>query len=147
MHPPSIKSQTSAGGVVYRQGEGKEPEVALIAVKGGTVWTLPKGLIGKGEDPEEAALREVAEETGLKARLEAKIDDISYWYYATEENVKYRKTVHFYLMRYVSGSTAGHDFEVDAAQWFPLSEALKRVVYKGDRSILEKTKEMLEKAS
>jgi 8-oxo-dGTP diphosphatase len=144
-HPPSIKSQTSAGGVVYRKRAHKGPEVILIAVKGGSVWTLPKGLIAKGEKPEEAALREVSEETGVKARLIEKIGDISYWYYATEENTKYRKTVHFYLMEYLSGSTEEHDFEVEDSRWFPLEEAMQKIVYKGDKSILEKAKEMLEK--
>jgi len=146
MHPPSIRSQTSAGGVVYRKKEGREPEVVLISVKEGTVWTLPKGLIGKGEDPEQAALREVAEETGLKAQIVDKLGDISYWYYAVGENVKYRKTVHFYLMKYISGTTADHDREVETAQWFPLAEAMEKIIYKGDKNILEKVNRILEKA-
>lgn len=146
MNPPVIKSQNSAGGVIFRKMSGeKEPEVALILVKGGTVWTLPKGLIGNRESPEEAALREVGEETGLKGKLLEKIGDIHYWYYSAEENTRFKKTVNFYLLKYLSGSTEEHDFEVEASRWFPISEARQKVVYKGDKEILEKASRMLEK--
>nr|MDA8087503.1 NUDIX hydrolase [Nitrospiraceae bacterium] len=124
MKPAPVKIQTSAGGVVYRlTPEG--PEVALVAVKGGKVWTLPKGTVDKGEKIEQTALREVSEETGLKARLDNRLGEITYWYYLSEEKARCKKTVHFYLMRYLSGDTGGHDLEVDDAAWFPIGEALK----------------------
>ncbi len=147
MNPPSIKMQTSAGGVVYRKRHGRPGfEVALISVKGGTVWTLPKGVVAGGEKVEDAALREVAEETGLKAGIVDKIGSVSYWYYSSDENAKYKKTVHFYLMRYLSGSTEGHDYEVDASEWFPIETALEKVLYKGDKETLLKARKMLEEA-
>lgn len=144
MRPASIKNQVSSGGVIVRR-ENNGAEIALISVKGGNVWCLPKGLIERGERSEDAAVREVHEETGLKGRIIEKIGEISYWYYIKDENVRSRKTVHFYLMEYESGSTDKHNFEVDDAAWFTLDEALNKISYKGDRQIVEKAKEMIER--
>lgn len=141
--PVSIKTQTSSGGVIYKK-ENNVPEIALIAVKGGDVWCLPKGIIEKGEQPDQTAVREVREETGLHGSIISKIGDISYWYYLKDENAKCRKTVHFYLMEYISGNVKDHNFEVDDVSWFPLNEAMMKVSYKGDREIVTKAKEMIE---
>jgi 8-oxo-dGTP diphosphatase len=129
--------------VIFRKTPDNALEIALVAVKDGKVWSLPKGIVEKGEEAADTAVREVREETGLSGRIVEKIGDISYWYYIKEDNAKCRKTVHFYLLEYVSGSTADHNWEVDAAEWFPLAEALDRVSYKGDREIVRKAKEML----
>jgi 8-oxo-dGTP diphosphatase len=142
MKPASLKTQVSSGGVIFRKHKGRI-EVALIAVKGGTVWCLPKGIVNKGETPEETALREVEEETGLKGNILGKIGQISYWYFIKEENVKCKKTVYFYLMQYVSGSTDNHDWEVDESAWFPIDEAINKIAFKGDREIVEKAKRMI----
>jgi len=137
IRPAALKKQASAGGVIFRNPEGMS-EIALVSVKGGAAWCLPKGLIDSGETPEMAAVREVREETGLNGRIIEKLGDISYWYYIRGENTKCRKTVSFYLMEYVSGDTADHDAEVDSAQWLTLDTARETVTYRGDRSIIEK---------
>lgn len=142
MKPASLKRQTSSGGVIYR-GTGKDIEVALVSVKDGKFWCLPKGLVDKGETPETTAVREVREESGLCGRIIDKLGDITYWYYIQGENTKCRKTVHFYLMEYISGNTKDHDCEVDDAMWFSLDAALEKISFKGDRSILEKAKARL----
>lgn len=142
MKPASLKTQVSSGGVIFRRYNDMV-EIAMVAVKGGDVWCLPKGLVEKGETPEETAMREVAEETGLRGKVIKKIGDISYWYYIRGENAKCRKTVHFYLMEYEGGSTDDHSWEVDKAAWFIMDEALNKVSYKGDRGILEKAREMI----
>lgn len=142
MKPAYLKTQVSSGGVIFRRSNDMV-EIALVAVKGGDVWCLPKGLVEKGETPEETAMREVAEETGLRGKVIKKIGDISYWYYIKGENAKCRKTVHFYLMEYEGGSTDDHNWEVDKAAWFIMAEALNKVSYKGDRGILEKAREMI----
>jgi 8-oxo-dGTP pyrophosphatase MutT (NUDIX family) len=152
MRPASLKKLISSGGVIYRKS-GSNVEVALVSVRGGRFWCLPKGLVDKGETPEVTAVREVREESGLSGKILEKLGDITYWYYIQGENIKCRKTVHFYLMEYVSGNTSQHDFEVDDAEWFPLETALQKISFKGDKKILglaeEKLKELniYEKAS
>jgi len=142
MRPGGIKRQVSSGGVVFRKNNSTI-EVALIAVKGGKVWCLPKGIIDKGESPEETALREVTEETGLKGRLIEKLGDITYWYYLKEEEAKCKKTVHFFLIEYKSGDFSRHDWEVESAAWFPINDAIKKASYKSEKGIIEKAREML----
>lgn len=114
-----------------------------MSVKGGKVWCLPKGIIDKGETPEVTAVREVREESGLTGRIVDGLGDITYWYYIKGENVKCRKTVHFFLLEYISGDTKQHDFEVDDSQWFPIEVALEKISFKGDRSVLERAKTKL----
>lgn len=142
MRPASIRKQVSSGGIIFRKIAGRI-EIILIALKGGKVWCLPKGFVEKGEMPEDAAAREVMEETGLTGRVLRKIGDIYYWYYNKADNTKCRKTVHFYLLEYLSGDTSGHDDEVDDAEWFPFEAALARLTYKGERDIALKAREML----
>jgi 8-oxo-dGTP pyrophosphatase MutT (NUDIX family) len=142
MRPGPIKRQVSSGGVIFRKNNASL-EIALIAVKGGKVWCLPKGIVDKGESPEMTAVREVAEETGLKGRIVEKLGEISYWYYIKEEEARCRKTVHFFLIEYEGGDISKHDFEVDTAAWFPIDNALKMASYKGEREIIEKAKEIL----
>lgn len=140
--PAALKTQVSSGGVIFRRRDDGI-EVAMVAVKGGNVWCLPKGIIDKGEVPEKTAIREVAEETGLKGTIIEKLGEITYWYYIKEENTKCRKTVHFFLMEYEGGDVSNHDWEVDDASWFPIDEALKKASYRGEREMIEKARKKL----
>jgi 8-oxo-dGTP pyrophosphatase MutT (NUDIX family) len=142
MKPAALKTQVSSGGIVFRR-KGDIIEIATVSVKGGSVWCLPKGVIDKGESAEETALREVEEETGLKGRIIEKLGKITYWYYLKEENVKCKKTVHFFLMEYESGDISNHNWEVDSVSWFPIDEAIKRATYKGEKEMIEKAKKKL----
>ena len=143
MKPATIKNRVSSGGVIFRKTSTNGFEIALVAVKRGSIWCLPKGIVEKGESQEETSVREVREETGLSGRVIGKIGNISYWYFIKEENAKCRKTVHFYLLEYLDGSTLDHNWEVDNAVWFSLDEAVEKVSYQGDRNIVRKAKEML----
>ncbi len=134
--------QISAGGVLYRMGDAG-PEVALISLKEGRVWALPKGIVDKGEKPEEAALREVREETGMEGGIVAPLGYIKYFYFSPEDDTRYFKLVHFFLMRYLAGSPEDHDWEVEAVQWFPVAEALKLASYKTEREVLAKAADLL----
>ena len=140
--PGPIKRQVSAGGVIFRKNNASI-EIALIAVKGGKVWCLPKGIVDKGESPEMTAVREVAEETGLKGRIIEKLGEITYWYYIKEEEARCRKTVHFFLIEYEGGDISKHDFEVDMVSWFPVDDALEIASYKGEKEIIAKAREIL----
>lgn len=142
MKPAKIKTEVSSGGVIFRKRNDRV-EVALVAVKNGKVWCLPKGLVEKGEDEEDTATREVMEETGLRGRIINKIGDVSYWYYIRDENIKCKKTVHFYLLEFISGDTKDHSWEVDRAEWFDIDEAVRMLSYKDEREIMNKAREML----
>ena len=138
------KKQVSAGGVAFRRRRGKV-EVALISVGEEGRWQLPKGLVGRGESPEQAALREVREETGLNCEIVAPVETIEYWYFSKGQarRVRFHKNVHFFLMRFRSGDTAEHDEEVNEARWFEIEEASKALAFKGERNVLELAREMI----
>ncbi len=137
--------EISAGGVIYRRRRDG-PQVCLIATQSGKAWQLPKGLIEPGEQPEEAAVREVAEETGLQGTLEAKLERIEYWYIADygPERERVHKLVYFYLFRYVRGSTEDHDAEVDDARWVALDEARRLLSFENERRVLEQAAKIIE---
>lgn len=135
-----LKFAFSAGGVVYRRGSFGV-EVALVRNR--EAWTLPKGLIEKGEKPEQAALREVQEETGLLVEAKGKIGEIEYWYSSREEGVRYRKKVYFFLFELVAGDGREHDWEIDEVRFFPFNEAIERATYPKDREILERGRALL----
>lgn len=143
MKPAALKSLASSGGVIFKRHDNNSVEIAMVSIRGGTIWCLPKGAIDKGEVPEKTAIREVAEETGLKGRIIEKLGDITYWFYIKEENTKCKKTVHFYLMEYESGDTSGHDREVDSASWISIDEALKKASYKNEKEIIKLAKKKL----
>jgi len=139
--------EISAGGVVFRRING-QIQVILISTRGGKVWALPKGLVEKGEPLEEAAKREVREETGVEARVLQKIDKVDLWFYWEDEpGVKRRhhKIIYFFLMEYMRGSTEDHDYEVERAEWFPLEEAIEKATYKSEKEILKKAQNILSK--
>lgn len=127
----------SSGGVIFRVTNGLI-EAALISK--GRIWCLPKGLIEKGETADEAARREVREETGLEGEIISKIGTIKYDF-IKERHVF--KTVHFYLLRSTGGSIHDHDSEVDNVKWFSISEARKILTYPNEVRILEKAGRIL----
>ena len=138
--------QVSAGGVVYR-GKSTSVEVAIIKVGPIIRWQLPKGIVDEGETPEEAAIREVREETGLVARVEAPLEKIEYWYVSGGKTgrVRYHKFVHFYLMKYRSGNTDDHDHEVLEARWVPILDAHRMLSFESERKLVEKARELIGK--
>lgn len=140
--------QVSAGGLAYRtSGEGVEAAVVLVEGQAGKEdrWQLPKGLVGKDEAPETAALREVREEAGVEAELVGLIETVEYWYYAArgKGRIRYHKFVHFYLMRYRSGDVADHDYEVKEARWVPIEEAAALLAFKSEKQVVEKAQAMI----
>jgi len=129
-----LKREFSAGGVVVRRApDGLE--IALVSPRKG-VYALPKGHPDPGETLEQAATREVREETGLVAEPLSKLGEIRYWYRFRGERVL--KTVTFFLFRYSSGSVEDHDDEVVWAGWVPLEEAPEQLSYDGERDIAAK---------
>ncbi len=141
------EKQISAGGVVVRRTSGGW-QVVLIEVRGksGRIrWTLPKGLVEKGENIAHTAHREVKEETGVDGRIIEKIDSIHYFYAFREGDTlkRYFKIVYFFLMEYTGGDTKDHDTEVLSARWFPVDDAIKMVSFEDEQQILRKAKQIL----
>jgi len=133
----------SAGGVVIK-GEGDAVQVALASRRtrqGDLVWGLPKGAVEVGEKPEEAALREVKEETGLVAEIQGPLGDISYWFVWGGERV--RKRVSFYLMEAVGGDVSEHDHEMEEVRWFPLAGAVRSAAYPSEQDVIRRAAESL----
>jgi 8-oxo-dGTP pyrophosphatase MutT (NUDIX family) len=104
------------------------------------VWALPKGNIGRGEDPAATAVREIEEETGARGRLVGKLGDTRYVFAWKGERIF--KVVSFYLVRYSAGRLGNvpEEFrhEVADVRWLPLEDAPRLLAYGGEREIAEK---------
>jgi 8-oxo-dGTP pyrophosphatase MutT (NUDIX family) len=136
-----MKREFSAGGVLVRRLKGDWVLAAIRpAGKEAGVWALPKGNIGRGEDPRDTALREVEEETGAKGQLVQKLGDVRYVY--TWRGERIFKVVSFFLLRYSTGRLGdlppATAHEVDEVRWLPLSEAPRLLAYKGERDMAER---------
>jgi 8-oxo-dGTP pyrophosphatase MutT (NUDIX family) len=139
-----MRREASAGGVVVREREGAR-ELAVIRPRGRKVWALPKGHIDPGETAQEAAVREVREETGLSVTLEADLGSIHYTYQFRGERIA--KSVHFFLFRFHAGDINRLEeamrVEVDEARWMPLSEARSLLAYRGEREVVARAVALL----
>jgi 8-oxo-dGTP pyrophosphatase MutT (NUDIX family) len=131
-----VTREFSAGGLVIRKFHGR-PFVAAVQLKDGTVLALPKGHIEDGESAQDAAAREVTEETGLRVEPVRKLGDVKYWYVRKwSDGERVFKVVSFFLFRYRSGSLRDYQrSEVDGAEWIPLDEAPKRLAYRGEKDM------------
>jgi 8-oxo-dGTP pyrophosphatase MutT (NUDIX family) len=128
------RNEQSSGGAVISIRDGVA-HVAMIATRGKTRWGLPKGAVSEGETSEQAALREVLEETGLAAEITKPLETIEYFFRAGDTLI--RKRVDFYLMRYVGGELTPQLSEVDDVEWVELSEAVGRSSFDSERKLLE----------
>ena len=141
-----VRDQVSSGGVVYRRAaDAGGIDIAIVSVGPQGRWQLPKGLVDAGEKPEVTAVREAREEAGVESRLRAHIETIEYWYAGLERGIRVRfhKSVHFYLLEYISGDTRDHDMEVNEARWVPIDDAGGLLAFEGERRVVERAKELL----
>jgi len=126
----------SAGGLVVDGLDLGVPVVALIRTatrRGCKRWTVPKGHIEVGEKAEEAAIREIAEETGIYGEVLAPLGTSEYWFKAQDRIV--HKTVHHYLLRFVGGELCANDHEVTEVAWVPLDELPSRFSHADEREL------------
>lgn len=134
----------SAGGVVLRRGVDG-PEVAVIKPAGRNVLALPKGHIEKGETSQQAAEREIREETGLTVVCIKKLADVKYVYRFKGKTIF--KCVSFYVFRHEEGVineiSVEMRKEVDVAKWISLEEAVAKLSYPGEREMAGRVLEEL----
>jgi 8-oxo-dGTP pyrophosphatase MutT (NUDIX family) len=141
-----MRREFSAGGVVVRAAEAGT-EVAVIQPQGKPEghWVLPKGALDAGESSEQAALREVREETGLDASTIAKVGATRYVY--TWAGEKVFKVVTFFLMRCDGGEIGAIEeamrVEVADARWIPLDDAPRMLAHKGEKDIARQATALL----
>jgi 8-oxo-dGTP pyrophosphatase MutT (NUDIX family) len=138
-----VENPVSAGGVVYQMNSGRL-ETVLCGRSQPVRWSLAKGTPDDGETLEQTALREVREETGLEVKIDGSLGSIDYWFADRGKDVRYHKTVHFYLMVPVGGATNQHDPEFDVVQWFDAKEALKTLAYANEVNVLQRALDMIE---
>ena len=137
-----MERELSAGGVLIRRISGR-PHLAAIRPQGKPegVWALPKGNLDAGERPDETAVREVLEETGVYGRLVEKLGDVKYSY-TRRGGVRVFKIVSFYLLRAGRGRLGDIEermrVEVAEARWLPLADAPRLLAYGGEREMAAK---------
>src|SRR5919204_5556051 len=135
---PRLKrvNETSAGGLVVDLA-GEVPRGAIIGRtdrRGRLLWSLPKGHVEPGETPEQAAIREVAEETGISGVILGSLGIIDFWFIADERRI--HKTVHHFLLKAVGGQLSDADIEVTEVEWVPLPAIAARLAYPDERGLV-----------
>ena len=141
-----MKLQFSAGGVVFK---GKSVLLCQHSQHHG--WVFPKGLIGdhpsagsgqvKEETKQDAALREVKEETGAEGKIIKTLTPVTYWFVFESEKV--RKIVYYFLMEYVGGDITKHDEEMENVKWVAIEKVEEKLTYKSDKKVWEEAQKFI----
>lgn len=135
--------ETSAGGLVVDRSaaDSRGALIARVNRRGQLEWVLPKGHLEAGETAQDAAVREVREETGLQARILAPLGSIDYWFVADGRRI--HKVVHHFLLEAVGGELSDADIEVTEVAWIPFPELATRLRYDSERRLLDRVPELL----
>ena len=142
--------ELSAGGVAYRLRPGDPPQVEVVLIRVGRAWSFPKGNLDRGETPEQAALREVAEETGLPIELLAirgRLPAAEYAYRRRDGRLIFKRVEHFLIEVNGDAALVPQAAEVDEVAWVALDEAERRVAYRDLRAALAATREAFDRAT
>ncbi len=148
VRPPLRRvDETSAGGLVLdRLGPGASGAlIGRLDRRGRLLWSLPKGHVERGETEPQTAVREVAEETGIRGTVIGKLGTIDFWFVADGRRV--HKTVHHYLLIAVDPlhglELSDADVEVSEVGWVPLEQLASRLAYADERRLLERVPDLL----
>jgi 8-oxo-dGTP pyrophosphatase MutT (NUDIX family) len=131
-----VRFEHSAGGIVRE--DGKLLMVKVENLEGKIAWTFPKGHLEKGETAEEAALREVEEETGYQCEILEPIDKVEYFFKREGQLIK--KFVTWFLMKPLKKTGVHDPEEIIETHWASFAEANDLTTYKSDKQLLSKLK-------
>jgi mutator protein MutT len=137
--------EVSAGGLVVDSSGKKGLLIGRIDAKDAKrerlLWSLPKGHIETGETPEQAAVREVKEETGIESQIDKSLGVIDFWFMAGGKRI--HKTVHHFLFKETGGKIAPQISEVDDVRWFPLEEIVEKLAYPDEKKLIARSKDLI----
>jgi 8-oxo-dGTP pyrophosphatase MutT (NUDIX family) len=108
--------------------------IGKLSRRGTLIWALPKGKVEPGETLEDAAIREIQEETGITGEILAPLGSVRYWFISGGTRI--HKTVHHFLLRAVSGALSDADVEVTEVAWVPLCDVTKRLSHADERALM-----------
>lgn len=137
---PTVR-ETSAGGLVVDETRTYALVIRTSNRKGRLLWTLPKGHVARGESHGQTAVREIFEETGIKARVLAPIGRVNYRF--SDDRRYIHKTVHEFLLEAVGGALSAADREVVQVAWKPLSRLDDLLAHAGERRVVRGALESL----
>ena len=141
-----VVDETSAGGLVVDVQNGQAMAAVIARRNRGSrlEWCLPKGHLEGSETPQEAAVREISEETGIEGRVLRHLASIDYWFTGDQHRV--HKVVHHYLLEAIGGELTIEnypDHEAEDVAWVPLSEVSRRLAYPNERRIVAAARRIL----
>jgi 8-oxo-dGTP diphosphatase len=134
---PEAAEVKAAGGLVWRRA-GDTIAIAIAHRPRYDDWSLPKGKLDAGESWEDAALREVEEETGMRCRLGDELEPVTY-----QDRKGRDKVVRYWLMEPEDDTDFAPNDEVDQLRWMAPPEALEILSYPRDRELVEAAAERL----
>lgn len=128
----AVKWEFSAGGVVYKK---EDDGLKILLIRNKDRYGFPKGNVERTEKKEDAAVREVKEETGIDAQIEEYLGNVEYWYRSSVDTI--HKFVYYYLMRYTGGEINPQKEEIEAAEWVPVENVMDMLSFDKDKKVFE----------